>query len=196
MPNVDPIAIGTVSTLAINGKPVSNILFELTGPVGDNHSGFKRRLSGHDGDYIKTSGLLKGAQVFNWRSWTGLSMQELIEVEQALGFEIPVGCLLENITISGVPNFSKLEPGTRLVFPKHVDGDNVTQAILTVWEENSPCRTVGERLEVYHGVYHGVEELMTRFIREAQNKRGVMGFVLSAGKVSRNDQVLVYPPVR
>jgi hypothetical protein len=193
MYNTDPIATGTVSTLAINGKPVQEILFELSGPVGDNHSGFKRRLSGHDGTYIKTSNLMKGAQVFNWRSWTGLSTQELNEIEHALGLGVPVGCLFENITISGIPNFSKLEPGTRLVFPRQVEGDNfVTQAILAVWEENGPCRTVGERLENYHGL----EGLKTLFIREAQNRRGVMGFVLSAGKISRNDQVLVYPPVR
>jgi len=192
MSHANLIATGTISTLAINGKPVQDILFELTGPVGDNHSGFERRLSGHDGTYIKTSNLIKGAQVFNWRSWTGLSAQELIEIEQALGLRVPVGCLLENITISGIPNFSKLEPGTRLVFPKHVDSNIVTQAILAVWEENSPCRTVGERLENYHRI----DGLKTRFIREAQNKRGVMGFVLSAGKVSRNDKVLVYPPVR
>lgn len=191
MSNTDPIATGIVRSLAINGESVHNILFELAGPVGDTHFGFERRLSGHDDAYIKTSDLMKGAQVFNWRSWTGLSTQELIEIEQALGIEIPVGCLLENITISGVPNFSKLEGGTRLVFPKHADGENTTQAILAVWEENGPCRTVGERLENYHRT----EGLKTRFIREAQNKRGVMGFVLSAGKVSRNDHVLVYPPV-
>ena len=192
MSNPDLIATGRVLDLAINGKAVPSIDFALNGPVGDKHSGFKRRLSGHDGDYIRTSGLVKGAQVFNWRSWTGLSTQEMIEVEQALGVVIPVGCLLENITISGVPNFSKLEPGTRLVFPIRAEDDNATQAILAVWEENGPCQTVGLRLEAHHGT----PGLKTRFIREARNKRGVMGFVLSAGKVSCGDHVLVYPPVR
>ncbi len=192
MASIDPIATGLVSSLAINGEQVQKVMFGLDGPVGDNHAGFERRLSGHDGDYIKTSGLVKGAQVFNWRSWTGLSLEEMVGVEQALGYNIPVGCLLENITISGIPSFSKLEPGTRLIFPAHVSRDRMTQAILAVWEENGPCRTVGERLETHHGI----EGLKTRFIREAQNKRGVMGFVLSAGSVSLQDRVLVYPPVR
>jgi len=192
MSHTDPIATGTVVSLAINGEQVQKIMFGLDGPIGDNHAGFDRRLSGHDGDYIRTSRLTKGSQVFNWRSWTGLSLEETNAVEQTLGFDIPVGCLLENITISGIPNFSKLETGTRLVFPAHMSDGNVTQAILAVWEENGPCRTVGERLETHHGI----EGLKTRFIREAQNKRGVMGFVLSAGTVSCNDQVLVYPPVR
>lgn len=192
MTKINPIATGLVSSLAINGERVLNIKFELDGPVGDKHAGFRRRLSGHDGGYIKTSGLVKGAPVFNWRSWTGLSLEEMTEVEQALGHKIPHGCLLENITISGIPNFSKLEPGTRLVFPAHMADGNVTQAILAVWEENGPCRTVGERLEAHHSI----EGLKTRFIHEAQNKRGVMGFVLSAGTVSYSDQVLVYPPVR
>jgi hypothetical protein len=191
MSSIESIATGLVSSLAINGEQVQKVMFGLGGPVGDNHAGFERRLSGHDGDYIKTSGLVKGAQVFNWRSWTGLSLEEIAEVEQALGYNIPAGCLLENITISGIPSFSKLECGTRLVFPAHMMDSNVTQAILAVWEENGPCRTVGERLETHHGI----EGLKTRFIREAQNKRGVMGFVLSAGSVSLQDRVLVYPPV-
>ena len=192
MLSIDPIATGLVNSLAIDGAPVLNIKFELDGPVGDKHAGFDRYLSGHDGDHIRTSGLMKGARVFNWRSWTGLCLEEMTEVEQALGHDIPLGCLLENITISGIPNFSKLEPGTRLVFPEHIADGNVTQAILAVWEENGPCRTVGERLEAHHGI----EGLKTRLIREARNKRGVMGFVLSAGSVSLQDRVLVYPPVR
>ena len=191
MSHTKSIASGTVSSLAINGESVPQIMFGIEGPVGDSHAGFERRLSGHDGDYIKTSALVKGSRVFNWRSWTGLSLEEMAQVEQALGFDIPVGCLLENITISGIPNFSQLEPGTRLVFPGHVSRNRLTQAIFAVWEGNGPCRTVGERLEAHHGTLG----LKTGFIRKAQNKRGLMGFVLSAGTVSCGDQVLVYPPV-
>lgn len=187
-----PIAIGRVHTLAINGESVSEIYFALSGPAGDTHSGFERFLSGHDGGYISTSSLVKGAPVFNWRSWTGLSMQEIIAIEQTLMVDIPIGCLLENITFSGIPNFSKLEIGTRLVFPARTTNNQTTQAILTVWEENGPCKTVGDRLEQHHNT----AGLKTQFVRAAEGKRGVIGFVLSAGPVTCDDEVLVYPPMR
>jgi MOSC domain-containing protein YiiM len=191
-----PIAAGKVESLCINGKPLQGLIFWLDGPMGGVHSGrFARKLSGHDGEYIRTSSLERGAPVFNWRSWTGISSEEMSEVESALTVKIPQGCLLENITVSGIPNFSKLAPTTRLVFPPREKGryeKSGKQAILAVWEENSPCRTVGERLEEHHHE----SGLKTRFIAAAQNKRGVMGIVLASGLVRVGDEVLVYPPVR
>ncbi len=184
--------IGRVETLALNGTPVSSIMFELVGPIGDRHAGFTRHLSGHDGGYIRTSNLQKGAMAFNWRSWTGLSQEEVSDIEKTIGHTIPVGCLLENITISGIPNFTQLEPTSRLVFPAHTVDGVTMQTILAVWEENGPCLTVAKRLEDHHQA----PGLKTDFIRAAQHKRGVMGFVLSAGTVAVGDQVLVYPPVR
>ena len=186
------IATGNVESLAINGKEITDVTFSLDGPVGDTHSGFARELSSHDNVYIATSDLEKGAFVFNWRTWTGVSSEEVSEIERLLGYNIPVGCLLENIALSGISHFSKLEPGTRLVFPSSEKDGLTSQAVLAVWEENGPCRTVGERL----AKHHGVKGMKTNFIRESQNKRGVMGFVLSSGTVSLGDQVLVYPPVR
>jgi hypothetical protein len=183
----EPIAKGVVESLCINGKSVKEIKFGLDGPVGDVHSGFSRRLSGHDGDYIRTSSLAKGDTVFNWRTWTGISMEELDEIEGALGCFIPQGCLLENLRIRGVPSFSKLDPTTRLVFPKYDD----TQLILAVWEENGPCHVVGQRLADH---YNNLE-LKKRFIAEAQGRRGVMGFVLSAGLVMVGDEVELFPRV-
>ena len=192
MGNIEPIAQGFVSSLAINGEEISQIIFNLAGPFGDIHTSFNRKLSGHDGEYIRTSDLLKGATVFNWRSWTGLSLEEVTDIEQALGYRIPTGCLLENIRVSGIPNFSKLEPGTRLVFPAKSSAGQPEQAILAIWEENGPCRTVGERLENLHNS----PGLKTDFIRQAQNKRGVIGFVLAAGVVNIGDSVRAYRPVR
>ena len=187
-----PIATGVVESLCINGDPVDSILFLLDGPKGDIHSGFTRKLNGHDGDYIRTSKLSKMDHVFNWRTWTGLSREELADIESKIGATIPQGCLLENVTVSGVPRFSQMEPATRLVFPAKEDCGNGLQAILAVWEENGPCKGVGQPLEDYHGK----KGLKTRFIAAAQHKRGVMGFVLAAGRVEVGDKVLVYPPVR
>jgi MOSC domain-containing protein YiiM len=55
-----------------------------------------------------------------------------------------------------------------------------------------PVLQVGKRLEEIHGTVG----LTKDFVREAYNRRGLMGFVLSPGKTKPGDQVLVYPPVR
>ncbi len=183
-----PLATGRVEALAINGQSLNGLHFSPVGPHGDRHHGYTRALSGHDGEYLRTSSLQKGATVFNWRSWTALSTEEVGAIEGELGVSVPVGCLLENLRISGIPNFSKLAPTTRLVFPKHSE----TQLILAVWEENGPCGTVGRRL----AEHHAMPDLKTNFIRAAQHRRGVMGFVLAMGSILVGDTVLVYPPVQ
>ena len=188
-----PIATGQVASLCINGEPVQETHCWLDGPPGEVHAGrFSRTLSGHDSEYIRTSSLKRGARVFNWRSWAGLSFEEIAEVERELGFAIPQGTLLENITVSGIPNFSKLAPTSRLVFPFRENFPNGEQVILAVWEQNGPCRTVGDRLANHHGRH----ELMAKFVAAAKDKRGVMGIVLAAGLVKVGDEVLVYPPVQ
>jgi hypothetical protein len=188
---IEPIARGIVESICVNGQPIERTLFLLDGPYHENHAGFQRKLSGHDSEYIRTSSLTKGATVFNWRTWTGLSSEEISKIEQELGVKIPLGCLLENITVSGIPNFSKLAPTTRLVFPVR-EKVLSKQAILAVWEENGPCKHVGKRLADHHGSF----DLMTKFVAAAHGKRGVMGIVLAPGLIEVGDEVLVYPPAR
>jgi MOSC domain-containing protein YiiM len=185
------IGVGRVVSLCINGIPEEQIEFCLDGPRGDKHQAFTRPLGSHDGAYACTSKLKRGAPVLNWRAWSGLSVEELAETETALGVPIPSGCLLENITISGVPKFSKLAPTTRLVFPRKSEREQGAQAILVIWEENTPCAVVGARL----AKHHDQPRLKQEFVREARNKRGVVGLVLAPGMVAKGDEVLVYSPV-
>lgn len=187
----ESIGTGEVVSLCINGKPVDEIEFLLDGPRLDKHSGFTRALSGHDGEYARTSKLKRGAPVLNWRSWTALSREDVRETERALGATIPPGCLLENITIAGIPNFSKLAPTTRLVFPQRSRNGVNSQAILAVWEENTPCAVVGARL----AALHKEPRLKQQFVAAARNRRGVVGLVLAAGLVRNGDELLLYPPV-
>ncbi len=186
------IATGKVLSLCRDGNPIPNLTFALSGPVGDSHSGSERKLNGHDVAYINTSDRKKGDVVFNWRTWTALSQEELAEIEGRLELKVPQGCLLENFVVSGIPNFSKLKPTTRLVFQSAEPEENgLPRPILTVWGENSPCNTVGLRLEEHHEK----PRLKTDFVAAAQHRRGVMGFVLASGFVKVGDKVLVYPPV-
>lgn len=185
------IGIGRVASLCIDGTIVDQIEYGRDGPIGDKHRGFTRTLGGHDAAYARTSKLRKGAPILNWRAWTALSLEEIAETEKALGVEIPPGCLLENMSISGIPNFSKLAPTTRLVFPERTQRDQNIQAILAVWEENTPCAVVGARLAGHYDQPH----LAQRFVVEARNRRGVVGLVLAPGLVEKGDKVLVYSPV-
>src|SRR4051812_22527631 len=129
------IARGKVESLCVNGTTKPYLDFWQDGPHEDKHKGFRRSLSGHDRGYRRTSSLEKGAEVLNLRSWSGLSQEEVKEVENAIRVDIHPGILLENLIVSGVPNFSKLAPTSRLVFPMR----SGLQAILLVMEENSPC---------------------------------------------------------
>ena len=53
-----PIATGKVESLCINGAQRQEICFWEGGPRGDTHAaGSTRTLSGHDGEYIRTSSL-------------------------------------------------------------------------------------------------------------------------------------------
>lgn len=187
MPYANAIAHGEVVSLAVNGDPVHELYFHLDGPEADRHRGFMRRLSGHDGDYIRTSERNKGDLVLNHRSWTGISTEEMAQMEHALNVKIPIGCLLENITFSDIPSFSDLPPMTRLVFSSH----DKQQAILFVLEKNGPCITVGRRL----AEHHGRPELTSMFVNIARNRRGLMGVVFSQGWVEVGDDVRVYPPL-
>jgi hypothetical protein len=185
------IAVGRVASLCIDGTSVDQIEYGLDGPGGDRHRGFTRALGGHDGAYARTSKLRKGAPILNWRAWSALSLEELAETERALDVEIPPGCLLENMIISGIPHFSKLAPTTRLVFLERRHRDQNTQAMLAVWEENTPCAVVGARL----AEHHNQPRLKQQFVREARNRRGVVGLVLAPGLVENGDVVSVYSPV-
>jgi MOSC domain-containing protein YiiM len=171
---------------------VDQIEYCLDGPSGDKHRGFTRALGGHDEAYVRTSKLRKGAPVLNWRAWSALSLEELAETQKALGVEIPAGCLLENMIISGIPDFSKLPPTTRLIFPERPHRDQNTQAMLAVWEENTPCAVVGARL-ARHRDQPG---LTKRFVVEARHRRGVVGLVLAPGLVEIGDAVSAYSRVR
>ncbi len=183
------IARGKVQGLCLNGIPTTwKLIFNMNGPAGDIHSGINRELNGHDGAYLATSQLKRGHQVFNWRTWTAISAEEIAKIENQLGVDIYEGCLLENIIFTGIPQFSQLAPTSRLVFPMKPDG---SQLVLAVWEENTPCDGVGIRLQ--HQYLHE-PNLSKRFIAAAQGKRGVMGFVLSKGYTELGDEVLVYPP--
>lgn len=191
MSELKPIAIGHVASLAINGASTERIHFEFEGPQGDKHASRIHQLTEKDSRLLSISGLPQGHPVFNYRSWTALSCEELQEIESAISRPIPQGCLLENMQISGIPSFSTLPPSSQLHFPaRRAFGKKMCKAILAVWEKNTPCDIVANRL----ATLSESPSLRAAFEYAARGKRGVVGFVLSSGYAFVGDEVLVYPP--
>lgn len=120
-----------------------------------------------------------GEQVFNTRSWTATSLEDLQEIEAEVKAPVEPGDLLENITFSGMEDFSKIPPGSLIVFPRREN-----QLVLAVWSENTPCQTLAKRFEKKHDS----PELGRRLLRFAVHRRGVMGLVYSPGQVMVGDE--------
>mgnify|MGYP005609448635 CR=1 FL=1 len=177
-----------VQTLLLDGVPVPQINFRFDGPVGDKHYGRIRKLDGHDGRIIRNTKLRKGHPVLNTRPWTVVSFEELRKIEKKLGVQIPSSCLPKSIVVRGISNFSRLPPGTKLVFPQKVGGQ---QVILVILEQNTPCRAVGDKLQSH---YPEQKDLSSRFTEAAINRMGFMGSVLSEGFMKVNGIVEAHPP--
>ncbi len=177
-----------VESLCVNSKPTGQITVTRDGVVGDDHFGPTRRLNEHDSRFLKLSGIKKYHWTSNLRSWSATSRKEIDKIEKELGVKIPDGCLLENIVIDGITDFSQIPSGSQLVFPEKPDGSRV---ILAVWRRNTPCSVVGKRLESH---YPGRKGLSDRFKKAAKKRRGLVGFVISGGHIRVGDVVEVYTP--
>lgn len=177
-----------VEKLFVNGKPTGEIDVTLDGIVGDDHFGPTRRLNEHDSRFLKLSGIKKYHWVSNNRSWSATSSEEIDKIEKELGVKIPDGCLLENLVISGIRDFSQLPSGSLLVFPEKPDG---SQVILAVWRQNTPCSVVGKRLQSH---YPGRKGLSDRLKKVADESRGLVGSVFSGGHIRVGDMVMVFTP--
>lgn len=206
MTNCKLVSTGVVTSLAVNGKETQKIEMlcnsRHNGPKGDVHASVARELRGHDGDFRKFFGVRKGYPATNWRGWTAISLEEIISIAEDLALpEIPPGCLLENITISGIPNFSSIPRFSWLVFPEHKPAE---RTILLVWSKNEPCEGVGRKLQ---DLYKEEPKLSSRFIKTAMTtfhdkvtklledrpgRRGLMGSVVCPGPIHAGDSVEVY----
>ena len=85
-----------------------------------------------------------------------------------------------NLLVSGIPNFTKLPPSTRLLF----DGG----AALVIDLENSPCKYPGEIIDRFHPGFGD------KFAKAALGLRGVTAWVEREGKISAGDGIRVFVP--
>ena len=156
----------------------ASVVVELDGFVGDRHTGFERVAWPGDKDP-------EGTVRRNERQWSGVSVEELTTIGQKMDLKEPLtaATLGANICVEGIPDFSQLPKGTRLVFP--------SGAVLVVEEGNPPCADMGARISATYTTNSGERAAGHLFASRALHLRGVVGVIDVPGVIRAGDRVVV-----
>ncbi len=151
---------------------------ELDGFVGDKHRSFERIAQSYDPDPT-------GTVRRNERQWSGVSNEELAIIAERLDLKEPLmpATLGANICVQGIPGFSRLARGSRLVFP--------SGAVLVIEECNPPCVDMADSIAAAHTTRSGEPVAGKMFPKYAMGLRGVVGVVDVAGTIEPGDRVVV-----
>ena len=157
-------------------QPLAQV--ELDGFVGDKHRGYERIAAAYDPDPT-------GTVRRNERQWSGVSAEELAIIQERLDLTEPLmpATLGANICVQGIPRFSRLARGSRLVFP--------SGAVLVIEECNTPCSDIAVEVAAAYTTRSGEPVAAKMFPKYAMGLRGVVGVVDVAGKIEAGDRVVV-----
>jgi hypothetical protein len=172
------VAVHTRADADPHAPPQESIVAELDGLVGEPHRGFSRIAQSYDPDPT-------GTVRRNERQWSGVSIEELDVIRERMGLREPLApqTLCANIGVEGIPRFSQLPKGSRLLFP--------SGAALLVEEGNPPCIDMGEVIEARHTTHSGEPASSKLFPKAALGLRGVVGVVDIAGVLKPGDRIVV-----
>jgi len=153
--------------------------FAFDGIVGDRHRGFTRAA------WELTDKQPGGTERRNERQWSAVGHEDLAAVSTQLGLPeaLKAGDVAVNLSISGIPEFSRLPRGTVLTF----DGG----VVLIVEEYNPPCSRMSQHIADH---YHALSEAplgKNDFIEASKFCRGLVGAVEVPGSVSIGEGVTV-----
>ena len=148
---------------------------DFEGFPGDGHRGFTRVAWQGDKDP-------EGTVRRNERQWSGVSVEELAIIGQRMDLErvargLHPGC--EPVR-GGIPDFSQLPRGTRLIFP--------SGAVLLVEETNPPCKDMGQQIAAAYATRAGKPADYRLFPRHSIGLRGVVGVVDVPGLIRAGDR--------
>lgn len=165
-------------------------LFIHSGIKGDRHAG--RRLMDVREYELKEFGFLKDMEIANYREFSAISVEELAVVTQGMHLTkpLPFGLLGENIVISGIPDFSKIPPGSLMFFKK--SNEMIRTAVLAVWRKNEPCHLPANEIKIRVPGLAG--RVVTEFKSWAQGRRGLVGSVYCSGTIHKGDSVIIKIP--
>lgn len=145
------------------------------GFTGDRHFGLN-----HPAD-SRTSFYPRGTLIFNDRQVSIVSLEELSQIAARLDLpEIQPEWLGANLVTRGIPQLSRLAPGTRLIFSGG--------ASLYVTHSNNPCAGPGKILQEKVPDRPG---LVAAFIQHAMHLRGLVAVVDKPGEIQVGEGIEV-----
>ena len=175
---VESVFVGSDPSVEKLVRDELEINFE--GVVGDRHSGFTR------GSGSSTPEHTRDTTIRNDRQWSAVSLEDLVIAASNMGIpSIEPGWIGANFAVSGIPDFSLLPKGSRLIFPNHT--------VLVVEDENHPCTGAGGSVA---SKYPDRNLKPNDFPKAAVHRRGILGVVEHPGIIRPNDtfELLVYEP--
>jgi hypothetical protein len=172
------VSVHTGNNVDYSKPAQSSARVELDGFVGDKHRSFERIAASYDPDPT-------GTVRRNERQWTGVSNEELAIIAERLDLKEPLmpATLGANICVDGIPGFSQLTRGSRLVFP--------SGAVLVIEAYNPPCADIAVQVAAAHTTRSGGAVAGKLFPKYAAELRGVVGVVDVAGRIEPGDRVVV-----
>lgn len=161
---------------------------DRSGIPGDLHAGPTRRSGARE------PWLPRGITLRNDRQISALCPAELALIADRLAIPaLRPEWLGANLSIAGLPDFSRIAPGSRLAFGGSWAGKGRFDggAVLRVEAYNAPCRQAGRAI----ADAVGRPELEFAFVRAAAALRGLVLSVDRAGSIAVGDAVAVIAPV-
>ena len=162
----------------LSKQALESIEVDFEGIAGDAHRGTSRTAFSGEREP-------KGTILRNDRQWSGVSVEELAIISEKLDLSetLRPDTLGANICVEGIPDFSLLPRGTRLVFP--------SGAALIVEEYNPPCTDMGAQVAAKYSTQSGEPLTPKQWLKPAHGRRGVVGMVDVADTISTGDEILV-----
>ena len=172
------VSVHTGDNEDLSKEARASVQVDLDGFVGDKHRSFTR--IAYSGDTEPT-----GTVKRNERQWSGVSVEELAIIRQRMDLKEPLtaATLGANLCLEGVPDFSQLPKGTKLIFP--------SGALLLVEESNPPCADMGAQIAAKHATNSGDPVDVSLFPKHSVGMRGVVGVVDISGLINAGDGVRV-----
>ena len=151
---------------------------EIGGFAGDKHQGPVRET--WEGEWEPV-----GTTRRNERQWSGVSTEELEYITQRLELTEPLSpsTLGANLCIEGIPEFSLLPKGTKLLFP--------SGTVLLIEEYNPPCSDMGAQIVSKYSTRSSQALTDQSWLRPASGRRGVVGVIDVPGEIRAGDEVEV-----
>jgi hypothetical protein len=164
--------------LDFRSQAAETLTLDFEGIVGNRHRGWTRAAD------ARVPYLPRGRPIRNTRHLSLVSMEDCAELAARLELEtVDPGAIGANAVIAGVPKFSYLPRGTRLLF---ADG-----VILAVEDQNAPCVRAGEGLQLANPER---KHIKSAFVKAAKGLRGLVVTVEHPGTLTVGEAVTARLP--